>query len=165
MKKIIVSLLLLLPLGLVAQEMKVAYVNTDEVFNLMPEVSAAESALEAMANQYRTMLESVQKDLEEKYQAFIAQQDSLTENIKAIRAQELESIQARGETIQQSFAQERQKKQEELMAPIYEKIEKAITQVGEEEGYLMILNPQAFLYKSKSLIDATAKVKAKMGLR
>ena len=39
MKKLIVLLLMVLPLGAIAQEVKIAFVNTQEVFMAMPEVS------------------------------------------------------------------------------------------------------------------------------
>ena len=39
MKKLIALLLMILPLGAIAQEVKIAYVKTQEVFMAMPEVS------------------------------------------------------------------------------------------------------------------------------
>jgi len=42
---------------------------------------------------------------------------------------------------------------------------KAIDSVGEENGYTCIMNPQVLLYKGKGVIDATDKVKAKLGLK
>ena len=39
MKKLIVLLLMILPLGAIAQEVKIAFVKTQEVFMAMPEVS------------------------------------------------------------------------------------------------------------------------------
>ena len=42
MKKLIVLLLMILPLGAIAQEVKIAFVNTQELFMAMPEVSVIE---------------------------------------------------------------------------------------------------------------------------
>ena len=42
MKKLIVLLLMILPLGAIAQEVKIAFVKTQEVFMAMPEVSGME---------------------------------------------------------------------------------------------------------------------------
>ena len=45
MKKLIVLLFMILPLGVVAQEVKIAYVKTQEVFMAMPEVSDMEKQM------------------------------------------------------------------------------------------------------------------------
>ena len=42
MKKLIVLLLMILPLGAIAQEVKIAYVKTQEVFMAMPAACAVE---------------------------------------------------------------------------------------------------------------------------
>ena len=42
MKKLIVLLLMILPLGAIAQEVKIAFVKTQEVFMAMPEVRSEE---------------------------------------------------------------------------------------------------------------------------
>jgi outer membrane protein len=166
MKKFIVSIMLLLPLGLVAQDLKIAIVNTNEIFNVMPEVSTMENEIMAMTQQYEKELQIMQDEYTRKYSDLTAQQDSLTDNIRMIRVQEIQDIQARIENFIPMANEARNKKQEELMTPIREKIQKAIDQVGEENNYTYILNPGALLYMSKSsAIDATAKVKAKMGLK
>ena len=45
MKKLIVLLLMILPLGAIAQEVKIAFVKTQEVFMAMPEVSGMEKQM------------------------------------------------------------------------------------------------------------------------
>lgn len=165
MKKLIVSMLLLLPLGLVAQEVKIAMVNTNEIFTVMPEVSTMENELVAMAKQYEQELKIMEDEYTRKYTDYMAQGDSLTENIKQLRMQEIQDLHSRIENFYVMANESRNKKQEELMVPIREKIQKAIDTVGEENGYTYILNPGALLYVSKNAVDATDKVKAKLGIR
>jgi len=165
MKKFIVMIMLLLPLGLVAQEIKIAYVNAGEVINAMPEVSAMETELAALKAQYQNYLKNLYDDYTQKNTDLIAQQDSLTENILKMRVQEIQDLRDRIENYQQMAEQEQQDKYEKLYTPIIEKFQKAVEQVGDENGYTYILNPQALLYTSKSAINATDKVKAKLGLQ
>ncbi len=166
MKKFIVSIMLLLPLGMVAQELKIAIVNTNDIFNIMPEVSAMENQIVAMTKEYEKELQIMQDEYTRKYSDLTAQQDSLTENIRMMRIQEIQGIQDRIENFIPMANEARNKKQEELMTPIREKIQKAIDQVGDENSYTYILNPGALLYMNKSAaIDATDKVKAKLGLK
>ncbi len=166
MKKLIVSMLMLFPLGLVAQEVKIAMVNTNEIFTVMPEVSVMENELAAMAKQYEQELKIMEDEYTRKYTDYMAQGDSLTDNIKQLRMQEIQDLQSRIENFYVMANETRSKKQEELMVPIREKIQKAIDVVGEENGYTYILNPGALLYMNKkAAVDATDKVKAKLGIK
>jgi len=165
MKKILLSMLLCLPFGLAAQEVKIAVVNTQTILNIMPEVSAMESEIATLGQQYEKQLKIMQDEYTRKYSDLTAQGDSLTENIRMLRLQEIQDIQTRMENFAPQAREHMQKKQEELLQPIQEKIQKAIKEVGEENGYTYILNPAAILYMSPNAIDATDKVKTKLGLK
>ena len=165
MKKIIVLMLLLLPFGLMAQEIKVAVVNAGEVFNLMPETSALESEMATMRQQYEREAKAMEDEYTRKYSDLALQSDSLTDNIRRIRIQEIEDIQTRLQNFVPMAQEAMEKRQRELYLPIEEKIQKVIKEVGDENGYTFIINPQYFLYQGNGVIDATEKVKAKLGLR
>ena len=165
MKKIIVTMMLLLPLCMVAQELKIAIVNTQEVVNVMPEASAMETEMANLKKQYDNQLKLLTDEHTKKYSDLMAQQDSLTENIQKMRLQDIQNLELRIENFQQMASQELEKKYGELLKPIQEKLQKAIDQVGEENGYAGILDPRAFHYVGKAIIDATDKVKAKLGLK
>ena len=164
MKKFIVSVMLLLPLGMVAQEIKIAVVNTGEIFNSMPEVEAMGKEVEAMTKQYEDYLLGLNEEYTKKMNELSTQGESLTENIRMLKVQEIQELQGRIESYYEYANQERTRKQEELFAPIQEKLFKAINEVGEENGYTYILNPQALLYTGSTAVDATDLVKAKLGL-
>ena len=163
MKKLIILLLMILPLGVFAQDMKVAIVNTNELIPLMPEVTAMQETLKQMNDKYMGEM----KTMEDEYADYIAQQDSLTENIKLRRMQELSDIEQRVTNFTQVARQDMDKKQQELFAPIQEKVRNAIKAVGDEKGYAYILdsNPGMVLYTGNAAIDATPLVKAKLGLK
>ena len=165
MKKLIVLLLMVLPLGAIAQEVKIAFVNTQEVFMAMPEVSDMEKQMTDLNEKYRLELQQMQEEYQKKYSDFIAQQDSLTENIKFRRMQEIQDIQGRMDNFMQVAQQDVQKKQQELLQPIQQKLQEAIQKVGEENGYTYIIDPAALLYRGTSAIDATAAVRTKLGLQ
>lgn len=164
MKKLIVLLFMIIPLGAFAQEVKIAFVNTQEVFMAMPEVSAMEKQMADLNEKYKLELKQMQDEYQKKYSDFIAQQDSLTENIKLRRMQEIQDIQGRMDNFMQVAQQDVQKKQQELIQPVQEKLQKAIKAVGDEKGYTYIIDPAALLYTGTSAIDATPFVRAKLGL-
>ena len=167
MKKIILSLLLLLPLGLFAQEMKIAFVDQNEIIfkSGMPEVSDMENAVAAKQKEYDETLRTMQDEYERKVGEFQQRGDSLTENIRKVKIQEIQELQGRLENVYNLGQDEIRKMQETLFAPIQEKVMKAISSVGEENGYSCILHPQLLLYSGKNIIDATPQVKAKLGLK
>ncbi|MDH6306091.1 outer membrane protein [Parabacteroides sp. PF5-5] len=164
MKKLIVLLCMILPLGVVAQEMKIAYVNVQEIFSAMPEIPTIEKQLEELNQKYDKELRVMQEEYQRKSADYIAQQDSLTENIKLKRMQEIEDIRTRVENFIPVAQQDIQKKQQELIAPVQEKIQNAIKAIGEEKGYTYIIDPQVFLYTGNSAINATSFVKTKLGI-
>ncbi|MDR2775091.1 MAG: OmpH family outer membrane protein [Tannerella sp.] len=164
MKNLIVSVLLLLPLGLAAQEMKIAVVNTQEVFNLLPELSEVEKEMATYAKQYQDAMTTMEEEYNRKYSDLTSKGDSLTENIKMLRIQEIEGMRTRMENFVPMAREEIDKKQNELLAPLHEKMQKAIQEVGEENGYTYIMTPQVMIYMGSAAIDATDKVKAKLGL-
>lgn len=165
MKKLIILLFLILPLGAFAQEVKIAFVNTQEVFMAMPEVSAMETQMADLNEKYKVELKQMQDEYTNKYSAYIAQQDSLTENIKLRRMSEIEDIRERMDNFVQVAQQDVQKKQQELMMPIQQKLQDAIKAVGNEKGYTYIIDPAAILHIGTGSIDATSLVKAKLGLQ
>lgn len=165
MKKLVIFLLMMFPLGLFAQESKIAIVNTQEVMMAMPEFTDMQKQMQEMEANYQKELKVMSDEYQKKYSDFIAQQDSLTENIRLRRMQELDDINQRSQNFIQVSQQDFQKKQNELLTPIQEKLRNAIQAVGKENGYLYILDPQIVLYKSDTAIDATAQVKAKLGIQ
>ena len=164
MKKLIVLLLMILPLGAIAQEVKIAYVKTQEVFMAMPEVSEMEKKLADLNEKYKGELKLMQDEYQKKYADFIQQQDSLTENIKLRRMQEIQDIQTRMDNFVQMGQQDVQKQQQDLLMPIQQKLQDAIKAVGDEKGYTYIIDPAALLYTSSSAVDATPFVRTKLGL-
>ena len=167
MKKLSALLLMLLPFaGAVnAQEVKIAFVNTQEVFMALPEVADMQKKLEDLNAKYKKELETMQGEYQKKYSDFIAQQDSLTENIKVRRMQEVQDMQQRMDNFVQVAQQDVAKQQQDLLTPIQQKIQDAIKAVGAEKGYTYIIDPQVLLYQGSNAIDATQFVKAKLGLK
>ena len=167
MRKLSALLLVLLPFvgAANAQEAKIAFVNTQEVFMALPEVADMRKQIDDLNANYQKELETMQNEFQKKYSDFIAQQDSLTENIKVRRMQEVEDLRQRMDNFVQVAQQDVNKKQQELIAPIQQKMADAIKAVGTEQGYTYIIDPQVLLYTGPNAIDATPFVKTKLGLQ
>lgn len=165
MKKFIILLLLVLPLGVFAQGVKIAYVNTGDVINAMPELSAMETKLADLQKQYDSDLKQMQDEYTKKYTDYVAQQDSLTDNIKLRRMQEIQDIEERINNFLPVARQDMEKQQQELFAPIQQKVFEAIKSVGDEQGFTYVLDRSALLYTASNATDATPMVKSKLGIQ
>lgn len=165
MKKLIaLVVIMLLPLGVFAQNQKIAHVNTQEVMMAMPEIAEMEKKLADLNQEYDGELKVMNEEYTNKYQAFMAQQDSLTENIRLRRMEELQNLENRMQQLYQSAQQDLPKRQEELLRPIQEKMMKAINDVSAENGYDYVLNAATLLHTGNNAVDATQLVKKKLGL-
>ena len=79
--------------------------------------------------------------------------------------QELQEDYQKIQNFQQTAAQDIQRQQEQLLAPIQQKLQDAIKAVGAEGGYTFIYDTSSLLYVGTGAEDLTAKVKAKLGIK
>ena len=146
---------------------KFGHVNSQEVINVMPEYTKAKSEIDVLTQQYDADLKSMQDELQKKAEAFDKEQATLPENIKQRRNQELQDMYQK---IQQSYQDNQmalQKASQEKMQAITSKVLDAIKTVGQEGGYVYIMDIGAGIpYISTTLsTDVTAQVKTKLGLK
>lgn len=164
-KKLFLVALMALPMTLAAQNFKFGTVNSVEVFNLMPEKASAEQQLEALQKQYEAEFVKMQEEFSAKYKEFVDAQETMPENIKQRRMQEIQEIQQRIQNFREVAASDLEEQQGKLMAPIQEKMSTAIKAVGEENGFTFIFDVNILMYSGTQAIDATPLVKAKLGLK
>ena len=146
---------------------KFGHVNTQEIIQAMPEFTAARTDIEKLTQQYEADLKSMQDELQKKADAFDKEQATLPENIKTRRNQELQDLYQR---IQQTYQDNQQalgKAQQEKMQAITTKVLDAIKAVGQEGGYVYVMDMSAGIpYISTTLsTDVTVQVKTKLGLK
>ena len=167
-KKIILAALVAAPLCLSAQ-VKLGYVNSQEIFNVMPEKATAESTLKTVSDKYETEFKNLQNAFQEKLKKYETEaQDTATPDaIKDRHQQELQEEYTKIQNFQQTASQDLQKQQETLLAPISQKLQNAIQAVGAEGGFTFIydLSVPAIVYTGTGAEDITAKVKAKLGIK
>jgi outer membrane protein len=168
LKKITLALaLFILPMGVFAQSYKFGHINAQEVITAMPEFIKAQNDLKALQKKYSDDLKRTQDEFNKKYQEFMAQKDSLPTAIAERRQKELEDMAQRQQQFQQDAENGMQKSQEEMLTPIYQKLDGAIKAVGASEGVIYIFDmartPIAYVNESQS-INLTSKVKARLGI-
>jgi len=165
-KRIALIVLLALPFSLMAQE-KFAYVNVQEIFQVMPELSDVEKTIADLNEQYKKELEKMYEEYYAKAKEFQDNLATMAETIKTRRQSEIVDIENRISTFQQTASQELQQKQMELVSVLRDKIIKATAEVGEENNYTYIfdLSTQSIAYHSPKAVDVTPLVKKKLGIK
>ncbi len=166
-KKLILAAFLALPMCIAAQTLKFGTVNTQEIFNLMPDKVTAENTLKSVSEKYEAEFKKLQEEFNKKYTEFQALDESTPQSIKDSRMRELQENSQKIQNFQQTAQQEIAKQQETLLAPISDKIQKAIQAVGAEGGFTFIydLSIPAIVYHGTGAVDATPLVKAKLGIQ
>ena len=170
LKKIALVLMLALPMGVFAQNLKFGHINAQEIVSAMPEFAKAQSDIEALDKQLTSELQRTQEEFNKKYQEFqqAIAKDSLPANIAERRQKELQDMMQRQEQFQQEAQQQMQKAQADAMAPIHQKLDDAIQAVGAAEGVIYIFDlartPVAYVNESQS-INLTPKVKTQLGIK
>lgn len=157
----------LLPLGAMAQTLKVGHINSQEIISLMPEIEAMEKTMKEAGDQWESELLKMREEYFAKIKQFQDTQATLSESIKQARQAELADMEQRISTLNQTAQNDLAKKNQDLAAPILEKVRKAISDVAAENGYTYIFDiaAQSIIYTSPSSNDISALVKKKLNLK
>lgn len=166
MKKLIIALLLALPMGVFAQNLKVGYLNKQEILTAMPESNVAMKALEDMNLKYITEGKKLQEEFQRKYQEYAEQAETMDDAIRKYKENELARLQQSIQEFTQNAEETLKKKQQELFAPIMAKLDEAIGKVGNEQGFTYIIDNTAGIltYKSAQAIDVSSAVRKALGI-
>ena len=166
MKKIL-TIAVCAMLAITASAQKFGNINMSEVFEAMPEKAQVQKDMEALQAKYETELSKMGDEYQKKVSDYLAEQEGLEKNIAEARAQEIDQLQQRIQNFREMAAKDLQTQQQNKVAPIIEKINKAIQAVGEKEGftYIFDLSQGNILYASPSqCIDVLPVVKKELGL-
>lgn len=172
MKKVIMVLACGLLMGKAAMAqsntgLKIAYINSAVLLQNMPERINADSALAKYTRTFQEQIEIMTKEFQTKLQQFQSSEKTMSDAMKEVKTKELQDLQTRIESTQQSAQEKIQMKKQDLYTPILEKADKAIKDVAKEKNYDYIfdVNSQNGIVFSKDEYDITNLVKTKMGIK
>jgi len=122
---------------------KIGYTNVDYVLSQMPESKQIEADLKAYSGQLEAQLKSKYQEFETKGQAYQKGAATMTDVVKADKEKELMALRTSIEEFQKNADASLQKKQQSLMEPALDKLQKAIDDVAKENGYTYVFNSDA----------------------
>jgi outer membrane protein len=154
--------------NLKAQSLKFGHINSDELIQTMPEYDSATVKLEKFRKELVNALELMSVELNNKNDAYQKESKNLSDIVKQTKEQELIDMNKRIQDFQNNAQVQLQNKQTEVFQPIYAKVDKAIKDVGKENGFLYVFDVAkgALLYfdETKS-VNVMSLVKTKLGLK
>jgi outer membrane protein len=152
--------------GTITSAQKFGYINSADLIKIMPETKKAEASLAAYVRTLEKDMGSLQADYQKKITDYQSQEKTMVDAIKQTKIQAIQNLEQQMQESQMAGQQKVSAKREALFKPILDKAEKAIKDVGKENGYDFVFdtNSGAFVY-SKESHDLMPLVKTKLGLK
>lgn len=147
----------------VAQQAKIGYFSYKAILEDMPDYVTAMLGVETLRKQYDEELKAASDEFNEKYELFLDQQSMLDEPIKQKRQSDLQSLLDRNTQFRNESMRLLKQAEQDALAPVKQKLNKAIQSVGYSGAFLLIVNTdsEACPYiDSNSAEDVTAKIKS-----
>lgn len=170
MKKLILTLSILLVTGFASFAQKFAYVDTEYILGQIPEYKAAQAELDKTSAQWQKEIEAKYAEIDKMYKAYQAEQILLTDDMKKKREADIVAKEKEAKDLQkQRFGVDGElfKKRQELVKPIQDKVYNAIKAVAEKGAYSVIFDKSSdltMLYTSPKL-DKSDDVLLQLGYK
>jgi outer membrane protein len=149
---------------------KLGYANTEYILGQLPDAKKVETELQAHYGQLEAQLKSKAAEYEKKMKEYQENAGKWVDAVRADKETELQTLQAAFQKFQQDAEASYQKKHQDLMAPLYDKVGKAIAEVSKENGYSFVITLTApgnggnvLLYKDPQF-DVSNLVLKKLGV-
>ncbi len=154
-----------------AQDLKVGYTDHELLIMNMPEYANVQSQLQQEYQSGQTDLQAKAASLQQQAEQYQKRAELMTPEERQAKEQELMKVQ---QDLQKEAAEKEQAlatKQAELMAPLWEKVGKAIEEVAQEKGLDLVMRFQIgveqplILYSNPNrVVDVTLDVARKLGI-
>ena len=151
---------------------KFGRVDLASIVPSMPEYQEAITNLDAYGKDLQDQLEQIQVEFNTRFAEYEKSLATLTDSIRQLKEQELQQLQQRFQDFQQIAQQDMQRKEQEIMTPIYDKANEAVKKVATEGGFLAIFSTTGdqagsaglAYFNPEMLIDITPDVKKELGI-
>jgi outer membrane protein len=118
---------------------KVGYADINYIMSQMPEAKDIEAELTNTENQLKAQLDAKQQKLQKQYSDYITNRESMPDTAIVKAEEEFEVTRADLEQFRSNAQSTLENKQKLLMAPLYLKVSRAISEVAKENGFSMII--------------------------
>ena len=166
MKRYILILLALVSMTVAAQS-KFGYVSYGEILKALPEYSLVSTHLDELQAKYEAEVERADREFNQKYAEFIEEQSKFPDNIRMKRHKELMELMEKSMAFKDEINNAMREARREMLKPLRDKIDEALQQLCEDEGYDYILDTDESAYVAinpKRGKDVTDKLKSALNI-
>ncbi|HEX6224919.1 MAG TPA: OmpH family outer membrane protein [Chryseolinea sp.] len=125
----------------IPETQKIGHADWEYIFSKLPEYKKIESDLKVFETQLQNQVKIKRQELETKFASYRALPADTPQTIKKDKEEELAYLEQNLQRFQQDAQASMQKKQTDLITPVFTRVEKAIEEVAHENGYAYIINP------------------------
>ena len=153
--------------GVNAQSLKIGHVDVNAITEIMPERTKIEQDFQAFQSELESQVQAMLMEYQTKIQDYQAGQATMSALVRQSKEKEIADLGTRIDEFRANADAALQNKYLELVNPVLEKVQNAITAVGKEKGFTYILDKSqsgVVLFIGDDATDVTADVKAKLGL-
>ena len=167
LKVTLLAIILSTSVSTFAQSLKFGHIDSNKLLAIMPEKEEAQKQIQAAAAEYDTQIKAMREEAQTLINAYVEQRDGLAEAVRADKEKEIQNLQTRMQEFDGFAQQALQKKQNELLKPIFDKASAAIKAVGAENGFIYVFDSSTgvILYNSNNSVDIMPLVKTKLGIQ
>ena len=164
MKKILLIVAVSL-IGVAASAQKFAYVNFNELVQLMPESDQARAVMQESQKNAQESYQEMMNEFQDKYSKYQQNVNSYTPATRKTKEDELTQIQQRIQEFSQNVEQELQEQQQQLMEPIYKKAQEKMNEIAKAGGYVFVFDRGSVLYIDETQsTDITPECRKALGI-
>lgn len=146
MKRIFIITLFVAALAFGAKAQKYACVNTEYILSNIPEYTQMQAKLDKQATEWQKELENKFVEIDKMYKSYQQEAYLLPENLKRKREDEIVNKEKEVKELQRKrFGNggDLDKKREEMLKPIQERLSTTIERVANEKGYAFVFDKAA----------------------
>ena len=151
---------------------KFGRVDLAAIVTAMPEYKEAETNLQAYGQDLQDQLEQIQVEFNNRILEYEKNVATYSDSVRQLKERELTELQQRFQDFQQVAQQDMQKKEAELITPVYTKANDAVKAVSTRGGYIAVFNTAGdqpasaglAFFDAEALTDITAEVKKELGI-
>lgn len=146
MKKLfLIAVMALLTLGASAQ-VKIGRVNSNELVQLSDDYLQAMKTIYAASKEADDVAQSMIDEFQTKVTQYQQKASTWTDAIRQSKEKELNEIRQRIEEFQQNTQQELAQQQNDLMAPIVQKVQDAVQSIAKSKGLTVLFDDSSVVY-------------------
>jgi outer membrane protein len=146
---------------------KIGYTNADEILSALPEAKTINAELTSYKTQLENQLKGMEAELKKKYEDYVAKGASLAPTVREAKEKELQTLQQNMKDFEEKAQGDLQKKQQTLLQPVYDKIQKAIEELAKAEHFTHIFSSDVsgypILLYGVEEYNITSKIITKLG--